>query len=114
MPLLDRQRAAALAQSVTGREAEARLDLVLELLDLALARLVRAGATGGLDPQAAPGEAAHFARLAPGPRAARAWATRAQEVMARARHGRAVNLDPGALILDTLLKLSELAGRTTA
>lgn len=126
MPRLDRPRAVALADSVGGPAGAERRDLVLDLLDLALTRLARRGALGALgaggvpgtdgtgDVEAAPGEAEIFARLAPDPRAARAWATETASVMARARHGRAVNLDPGALILDTLLKLSDLAAKTAA
>ena len=46
LPDLDRARAIALAESVAGRGAEARLDLLLTLLDTGLARLARTGVTG--------------------------------------------------------------------
>jgi len=106
LPRLDRARALKLAESVAGRGAETRRDLLIALVDLFLARLARAGATGQPPmPEAAPGEAEVFARLAPSQQAARAWADRAQEIGARARHGGAVNLDPASLILDTLLKI---------
>ncbi|MGX9354745.1 DNA polymerase III subunit delta' [Roseobacteraceae bacterium S113] len=114
MPRLDRGRAASLASAASARGAGAQADLIFELLDVALARLARCGAAGGLHDAAAPDEQAHFARLAPSPAAAREWATRAGEVSARIRHGRAVNLDPGALILDTLTKLSEVAAKVAA
>ena len=35
----------------------------------------------------------------------------AAEVTARARHGQAVNLDPAALVLDTVFKMQETASR---
>ncbi|WP_425038444.1 DNA polymerase III subunit delta' [Primorskyibacter sp. S187A] len=114
LPRLDRARAGKLAEAAAARGNEAQVTLIFDLLDVALARLARAGATGALDVEAAPGEAQVFARLAPSPAAARQWAARAQEVTARARHGRAVNLDPGALILDTLFKLSDVASRCAA
>jgi DNA polymerase-3 subunit delta' len=110
MPDLDRSRAIRLGESVAGRAAEDRYALLMFLLDLALARLARTGATG--QPpiiEAAPDEARILSRLAPNPHAARAWAEIAQTASARVRHGKEVNLDPAALILDTLLKL-----RTTA
>ncbi|TCP43265.1 DNA polymerase III subunit delta' [Rhodovulum marinum] len=111
---LDRPRAIKLAQAAAGREAEARFDLTLRLIELLLARLARTGATGSPPPEAAPGEATMLARLASGPAAARGWAEAAQMLSARARQGRAVNLDPASLILDTVLRMDETAGRLAA
>ncbi|RAP41850.1 DNA polymerase III subunit delta' [Rhodovulum viride] len=113
-PRLDRSRLLKLAESTAGRGAEARFDLTLRLIELMLARLARTGATGAPPPEAAPGEAALLTRLAPDAHAARAWAQAAQDLTARARQGRAVNLDPASLILDTVLRLDETAGRLAA
>ncbi|MBR9765185.1 MAG: DNA polymerase III subunit delta' [Rhodobacteraceae bacterium] len=111
LPRLDRARAQALADAAAVRGAEESRSLLLSLLDQALARLSRAGATGQPPfPEAAPGEAEVFARLAPTPHHARLWAAEAQEIGARLRHGTAVNLDPAALILDTVFKLQRAAG----
>jgi DNA polymerase-3 subunit delta' len=111
LPRLPRPQAVALADWVATRgAAEARFDLAVRLLDIALARIARAGALGQTLPEAAPGEAALIARLAPGPAQARAWADLAQGLAARARRGRAVNLDPAALLLDMLLRIDETAG----
>lgn len=111
LPRIDRPRATALADWVATRgAAEARFDLTVRLVDLCLARIARAGATGLIPPEAAPGEAALIARLAPGPDQARAWADLAEGLTARARRGRAVNLDPAALLLDMLLRIDETAG----
>ena len=109
LPRLDRPRAIAMAQAAAARGAEEKLDLLFALTDLMLSRLARTGATGTPPPEAAPGEAEMLARLAPGPHQARAWAALAQEVGDRARHGRAVNLDPAALVLDTVFKLQSCA-----
>ncbi|MCH2165763.1 MAG: DNA polymerase III subunit delta' [Marinovum sp.] len=111
LPRLDRSRASKLAEAATGRGSGTQADMIFDMLDLALARLARR-AVVGLEAEAVPGEAETFAKLAPNEVAARAWAARAQEIAGRARHGRAVNLDPGALILDTLGKLSEVAAKT--
>lgn len=111
LPRLDRPGAIRLADSCAGR-AEDRFGLALDLLDLLLARLARAGLHGP-PPEAAPGEAPMLARLAPHDRAARAWADRQAESSARARQGRAVNLDPAALLLDMLLQIEQTA-RTAA
>ena len=43
--------------------------------------------------------------------AARAWADLAADLTSRARRGKAVNLDPAALLMDTLLKIDETAGK---
>ena len=113
MPDLDRPRALALAEASAQRGAEDRLDLLIDLIDIALARLARAGATGEEVAEATEGEARTFRRLSPDPHAARLWADRATELSSRLRHGRAVNLDPAALVLDTLVKLNETARDTT-
>lgn len=112
LPRLDRPQAIRLAESAAQRGgADTRLDLLLSLMDLFLARLARAGVTGQPGPEAAPGEAALLARLSPQPHAARAWADLHQTLGARARHGRAVNLDPTALLLDMIFKIDQTAGQ---
>ena len=110
LPRLDRPRAQSLAEAGAGRGAEASFDLILRLVDLFLARLARAGVTGSPPPEAAPGEAALIARLAPDATAALVWADLAQSLSARARRGRAVNLDPASLLMDMVLKIDETAG----
>ena len=97
------------AEAGAGRGAEAQFDLIVMLMDLFLARLARAGTRGVAPPEAAPGEAALIARLAPSPWAAREWASLAQSLGLRARRGRSVNLDPAALLMDMLLKIDEAA-----
>ena len=109
LPRMDRQRAIGLAESAAGKGRELQFDLTLNLIDLFLARLARTGATGQTPPPAARGEAATLARLSPTPHHARAWAELAQTLGIRARKGRAVNLDPAALLLDTLLKIDAMA-----
>jgi DNA polymerase III subunit delta' len=109
LPRLDRVQALAFAEAGAGRGAEAQFDLIVMLLDLFLARLARAGTRGQCPPEAAPGEAALIARLAPSPIAARGWADLAQNLGLRARRGKAVNLDPAALLMDMLLKIDETA-----
>ena len=110
LPRLDRGAANALADSLAARgaDAEEKRALTFDLLDVALARLARTGALGAPPaPAAAPDEAAIFSRLAPDPASGRRWAALAQEVGDRHRHGRAVNVDPGALMLDALFRLAE-------
>ena len=110
LPRLDRQRAMALAEKAAGRNAGERFELLLTLFDLALVRLARTGATGQPPaPEAAPNEAAILSRLSPDAHKARAWADLAAIVTERTRHGQAVNLDPAALVLDTVFKLQETA-----
>lgn len=110
-PDLDRGAALALAAESAGRGNDARQRLLFGLIDTCLARLARSGAGAPLAPAVSAAEAETFARLAPGPAAARLWAERAAELSDRAAHGRAVNLDPSGLILDILVKINETAGR---
>ncbi|HBM61601.1 MAG TPA: DNA polymerase III subunit delta' [Citreicella sp.] len=105
LPRLDRQKAMALGEATAGRGNEARLDQLLTLTDRLMARLARTGVTGaGPQVEAAPREAEILRRLAPSAAAGRAWAQLAQEAGERARHARAVNVDPAALVLDLLLQ----------
>ncbi|MEI4231350.1 DNA polymerase III subunit delta' [Roseovarius sp. D22-M7] len=110
LPRLDQARALKLADSAASRGAEERRDLLFSLVDLFMTRLARTGALGAPPVvEAAPGEAALLARLAPDAGRARGWADCAQEVGARARHGRAVNLDPASLVLDTVFRIQQTA-----
>jgi DNA polymerase-3 subunit delta' len=109
LPQLDRQLALKLAESTVGRANEARLDLVLRLVDLFLVRVARAGVSGPPLVEASPGEANLLQRLAKTPDAGRKWAELQQKLSGRAQHARAVNLDPAALILDIIFKINELA-----
>ncbi|GAA6148485.1 DNA polymerase III subunit delta' [Pseudooceanicola nitratireducens] len=115
MPRFDASRAQALADLAAGRGGEETRVLIYHLIDFALARLARTGAIGQPPAQeAAPGEAEMLMRLSPSPAMGRAWATGAEEIGARLRHGEAVNLDPAALILDTVFKLQTIAGGQAA
>ena len=114
LPRLDRPKALRLAESAVGRPNEPRFDLILRLMDLFLARTARTGVTGPPIVEAAPGEAGLMRRLAPSPDAGRQWAELQQTLGARARHGKAVNLDPAALILDMVFKIDELAAKLAA
>ncbi|MGH1457699.1 MAG: DNA polymerase III subunit delta' [Paracoccaceae bacterium] len=110
LPKMDRSRALRLADSAAQRGSSERLDLLLWLVDLVMARLARSGALGRPPAiEGAKGEAAMLMRLAPNAASARHWAQAAEEIGARARHGRAVNLDPAALILDMFIKIQQTA-----
>ncbi|WP_073333139.1 DNA polymerase III subunit delta' [Wenxinia saemankumensis] len=109
LPRLDRPAAIRLGEACAGRTGETRFALFIDLVDLFLSRAARAGLTGEPQSQGAPGEARLLARLSPDARAARAWAAAQAELSARLRHGRAVNLDPAALVLDTLLAIERTA-----
>jgi DNA polymerase-3 subunit delta' len=105
LPRLDRTRMQTLAEAASGKGAEAQFDLIIALIDLFLARTARAAALGGLAPDAAGGEGTLIGRLAANPATARTWAELAQALGNKARRGRAVNLDPAALVMDMLLAI---------
>ncbi|SLN38620.1 DNA polymerase III subunit delta' [Pseudooctadecabacter jejudonensis] len=109
LPMIDRPRALAMADKCVGKAGATRFELTLDLIDQFLARAARAGLQGPPAVQAAQGEALLLTKLSPDDRAARRWAQLAQLVSDRTRHGRAVNLDPAALVLDTLFKIEEAA-----
>lgn len=114
LPNMDRALALKLAEATAGKAGEARFGLTLSLLETALSRAARLGATGQAPAEIVPGEAATLARLAPTPTKARDWANLAQSLTARARKGKAVNLDPAALIFDIFLDLDRTAARLAA
>lgn len=110
LPHMDRMAAARLAQLAAARasaEGSDPFDLVATLLDRFLARLARTGLMGPPQPEAGDGEAALLARLAPDPAASRRWADLQAEHSARLRAGKAVNLDPAALVMDMLVSLAQ-------
>lgn len=109
LPRIDRPAALRLADACAGRGAETRFGMTLDLIDLFLSRAARAGLMGAPDAQGAACEARLLARISPDDRAARAWAQLQQDLTERSRHGRAVNLDPAALILDMIFKIEETA-----
>ncbi|MCC1494070.1 DNA polymerase III subunit delta' [Cognatishimia sp. F0-27] len=107
LPDLDRPRLLALSESCAGKGKEDRLSLCLSLADTLTARLARTGVMR-LPPEVnvARGEKDVLRRLAPDPAAGRAWADIAQKASDRARHARAVNVDPASLVTDLLLTLA--------
>lgn len=110
---LDRRGAISLADGVTGRDAAGRYDLTLELIGTALGRLSLHGAGAPVEP-VSQAEADMLARLGASPAHARVWARLAPEIAARTTHARAVNLDPGQVILDTLLQIDAAAAEARA
>lgn len=113
LPDMDRPLALRLADAAAGK-SEDRFDLTLTLLDTLLARAARLGATGIPPTEIVAGEAKALTRLAPTPVHARAWADLAQSLSARARAGKAVNLDPAALVFDMFLDMDRTAARLAA
>jgi DNA polymerase III subunit delta' len=114
LPRLDRPLALQLAEATGGKQGDDRFAMTLNLLDTALARLARRGASGIALPEIMGGEDALLARLSPGPVAARGWADLAASLTQRARRGRAVNLDPAALTFDMFLELDKMASALPA
>ncbi|MDB6180647.1 DNA polymerase III subunit delta' [Paracoccus fistulariae] len=110
LPRMDRMAAAKFADGAAGRAGADGdpFDLTITLLDRFLTRAARAGLMGPPLPQAANGEGALLARLSPDDRAARIWADAQARLSARARAGRAVNLDPAALVMDMVTELAHL------
>jgi len=114
LPRMDRPLALQLAEATAGKAGEARFDLTLSLLDRLLARLARTGTNGTPPAEIVQGEAQTLTRLSPDPRTARDWAELAATLTARARRGKAVNLDPAALTFDMFLDLDRVAARLPA
>jgi DNA polymerase III subunit delta' len=109
---LDRRRAIALADAASGRDP-ARYALTLDLIRLALTRLALAGA-GAAVTAVSDAETEVMSRLGRTPSQGRVWAGLVPELVGRAAHARAVNLDPAQVILDTLLHIDAAAAEARA
>ncbi|MDG2406486.1 MAG: DNA polymerase III subunit delta', partial [Paracoccaceae bacterium] len=110
LPNFDRARVLKLAEMAGERGNEESFDMLLTLLDIFLARLARCGVTGQMPKvEIITGEFEILRRAAPDLVRGRAWAEIAQQITSRVQHGRAVNLDPAALILDTFFKMEKTA-----
>lgn len=108
IPRMNRTAIAALGDSASGAGKADRFDLIIRMLFLAIHRLATTGASGTTPPEAIPGEANTLARLSPNAKAAQKWATLAQSLSGRIAHGRQVNIDPSALLLDAFLQIDGL------
>lgn len=110
LPRMDRPAALRLADAAGARPGADGdpFDMTVTLLDRFLTRLARTGLMGAPLPEAAEGEGAILTRLCPDAQAARGWAAAQAELSARARAGRAVNLDPSSLVMDMLVTLAQV------
>jgi DNA polymerase-3 subunit delta' len=97
-----------------GRAKAPQFDLFLNQIDTLLSRIARTGIAGAPSVEAAHNEGALLQRLCPNQAAAKAWAALHQDIGARLRHGKAVNLDPAVLVVDTGLKIDQEAAKWAA
>lgn len=111
---VDRAAMAGLAEQCAGRQAAERYAAVLTALQLMLARLARAGASGTLPPEAAPGEHALMQSVARNQTQAAEWAETLARIAGTTRHAVAVNLDPAQCVIDTFLEIDATLGRVRA
>jgi len=105
----DRDAAHRLAETLAGKGQSERQDIAFDLIQTFVARLALAGARGAVPEPVAADEPALLARLAPTPVLGRRWADLVADLGPKLRHGRAVNLDPGLLLLDTIRRIDAVA-----
>lgn len=112
LPRLDNEKAHAMADKFSGRGTSPEFELFISLFEIALNRLAISGVRNqDFEHIESFGESKIFARLSPDRLSAIKWAELAQSASERLRHGRAVNLDPAALILDTFFKIETCSMR---
>ena len=111
-PQMDRDKVLSFANAYAGKSASDDFETLIAMVEILIARLARSGATGQpLAQTVSDQEFEIFQKLCPTPALARKWADLNHEISSRLRHGRAVNLDPVSMILDTLFKVEECAAR---
>ena len=94
----------------SSNKSRGRLELLVELLNTVIARISKAGITGhsSWNP-ILEDEKEVFVKLCPNPIIATKWAELAQTQSKNLKHGLALNLDPGSLILDTFFRIEDCA-----
>ena len=94
----------------SGIKNRSRLELLIEILNLVIARISKAGITGHSSSiQILEDEKEIFLKLCPNPNTATRWAELALTQSENLKHGLTVNLDPGSLILDTFFRIEDCA-----
>ena len=94
----------------SGNKNKSKLELFIELLNFAVTRISKTGIMGiSSSLQLLEEEKEIFKKLCPTPNIARKWAELAQKQSEKLKHGLAVNLDPGSLILDTFFQIEDCA-----
>ena len=105
LPKLDGRSLHKLVDTVTGRGAEARLDLAFTLLDGILMRLIRHAATG----EGAIGKEAKLADALIRPASLARWTQLWETLQRMSAETLALNLDRKSFILGTFFRLEEVA-----
>ena len=96
--------------SFSGNKNRSRLELFIELLNMVIARMSKAGIMGySSADKILDDEKEIFTKLCPNPIIAKKWAELAQTQSENLKHGLAVNLDPSSLILDTFFRIEDCA-----
>jgi DNA polymerase-3 subunit delta' len=96
--------------TLSGNKNRSRLELFIELLNMVIARISKAGIVGyNSSDNILNNEKEIFGKLCPNPIIAKKWAELALIQSENLKHGLAVNLDPGSLILDTFFRIEEYA-----
>ena len=94
----------------SGIKNRSRLELLIEILNLVIARISKAGITGHSSSiQILEDEKEIFLKLCPNPNTATRWAELALTQSENLKHGLTVNLDPGSLILGTFFRIEDCA-----
>lgn len=109
---VDRAGMTSLAEGCAGQKGAEQYRLILDLVQLLVARLARAAATRTPEAEAAPGEHALIAAAAATRDQAPLWAEASARIAARARHAVAVNLDPAQVVIDIFLELDATLAKT--
>jgi len=111
-PRMDRVKVLSFANAYAGKSASDEFETMIGMVEILITRLARSGATGQPPVKTVSDQEFDiFQKLCPTPALARKWADLNHELSSRLRHGRAVNLDPVSMILDTLFKIEDCAAR---
>ena len=110
MPNLNGHELVNFIETLSGTKNRSRLELVVDLLNTAIARLSKAGVLGPYSSDRfIKIEKEIFQKLCPTPIMASRWADLVQVQSKNLNHGLSVNLDPGSLILDTFFRIQDCA-----
>jgi len=107
-PNLDGKLALSISELVSSKKNNHKIDLILELIEVIISRLAFSG-IGKDFPEIIPNEKKTLIELCFNLEQSQKWASLVGKLRAKVDYGMKVNIDPGTLILNTLIVMNKTA-----
>ena len=107
-PRLDGKMAMSLSELVSNKKNNHKIDLIIELIEVIISRLAFTGISKDF-PEIIPAEKKTLIEVCYNLEQSQKWASLIGKLRSKVDYGLKVNIDPGALILNTLLEMNKTA-----